>query len=657
MARRVRSVALRYALALGAYALVILLPIGLQRLFKISFDVTPLVIAVMIASAWYLGTGPGLVVAFAFELTLDYFAAKAGADPFTAKAAANAFNRLVLFMSLVLFAGSRRGAERRLREQREWLRVTLTSIGDAVIATDLDGSVNFINPTAEALTGWTTAEAIDKPLGEVFRIVNEETRAPVESPLSIIAREGIVVGLANHTTLLARDGREIPIEDSGAPIKDSYGKVIGAIVVFHDVSERRRAARERDEMLKREQEARVAAESADRIKDEFLATVSHELRTPLTAILGWAAMLNLGPLEEETARGALEVIERNARSQAQIIDDILDVSRIINGKLRIDSRPVVLASVVQAAVETLRPAAAAKGITLTAALAQTDRLVIGDPDRLQQIIWNLVSNAIKFTPQGGRVEVRLEGAGSHLEVRVSDSGVGIDERFLPHVFERFRQADSSTTRAHGGLGLGLAIARHLAELHGGTVSAESDGVGRGASFVVRLPQANGRDEATRPPAAGESRADSAPPAAARAGGAGDSPAGEPDLTGVRVLVVEDEPDTLEILRVALGQYGAQVRTASSSACALEAFSEWQPDVLVSDLGMPGEDGFTLIREVRSLAPERGGAVPAAALTAYVREEDRLRTLEAGYQAHVPKPIEPTALASVVAGLARRAPRA
>jgi len=651
MARRVLSVALRYALALGAYGLVILLPIVLQRLFKISFDVTPLVIAVMIASAWYLGTGPGLVVAFAFELTLDYFAG----FPFTAKAAAIAFNRLVLFVSLVIFAGSRRGAERRLREQREWLRVTLSSIGDAVIATDLDGSVNFINPTAEALTGWTTAQAIRKPLGSVYRVINEETREPVESPFSVIKREGAVVGLANHTTLIARDGREIPIEDSGAPIKDSDGRIIGVIVVFHDVSERRRAALAREQMLKREHAARLAAESADRIKDEFLATVSHELRTPLTAILGWAAMLNLGQLDEETVRNALEVIERNAKSQAQIIDDILDVSRIINGKLRIDSRPVVLSTVVQAAIDTLRPAAAAKDITLTAALEQTNNLVTGDPDRLQQIISNLVSNAIKFTPKGGRVEVQLERTGSHLEVRVSDSGVGIDEQFLPHVFERFRQADSSTTRAHGGLGLGLAIVRHLAELHGGTVVAESDGPGRGASFTVRLPQANGRDESAATHA-GESNVEAAPTGPARTGATGDGSADEPDLTGLRVLVVENELDTLEILRLALGQYGAQVRAASSSAGALEAFSEWKPDVLISDLGMPGEDGFTLIRKVRSLAPAQGGSVPAAALTAYVRDEDRLRALEAGYQAHVPKPVEPSALASVVARLASRAGR-
>jgi PAS domain S-box-containing protein len=359
-----------------------------------------------------------------------------------------------------------------------------------VIATDINGSINFINPTAEAVTGWTTQEAEGKPLGEVFHIVNEETREPVESPFAAIMREGIVVGLANHTTLIARDGREVPIEDSGAPIKDANGQIIGVIVVFHDVSERRRAAQEREQLLKSEQMARGAAEASARIKDEFLATVSHELRTPLTSILGWAAMFNSGMLNEESVHKALRVIEQNARAQKRLIDDILDVSHITSGKLGIDPKPVALAPVIQAAVDTLQPAADAKAITLSVALDGVACLVAGDSDRLQQIVWNLVSNAIKFTPEGGSIEVTLEQRDTHAEIRVSDNGIGIDGEFVPYVFERFRQADSSTTRTYGGLGLGLAVVRHLVELHGGTVSAQSAGAGQGSVFIVRLPLAS-----------------------------------------------------------------------------------------------------------------------------------------------------------------------
>jgi len=483
MVRKIRSIALRYGGALAAFALILF---GLPRVLPVRLDFTWLLIALMIASAWYLGRGPGLLIAFAFEITLDYFTG----PPRNARAAMIVVNRLVLFVSLVLFASSRRNAERRLREQREWLRVTLSSIGDAVIATDIQGRVNFINPTAEAITGWTTREAEGRPLGEVFHIVNEETREAAESPFAAIMRDGLVVGLANHTTLIARDGREVPIEDSGAPIKNAEGHIIGVILVFHDVSERRRAAQEREQLLKSEQTARGAAEASARIKDEFLATVSHELRTPLTSILGWSAMFNSGMLDQDSVHKALRVIEQNARAQKRLIDDILDVSHITSGKLSIDPKPVALAPVIQAVIDTLQPASDAKAIKLALALDSDVDLVAGDPDRLQQIIWNLVSNAIKFTPAQGSIEVRLEGRDGHAEVTVRDSGIGIDRQFVPYVFERFRQADSSTTRSYGGLGLGLAIVRHLVELHGGTVEAESAGAGQGSVFTVRLPLAS-----------------------------------------------------------------------------------------------------------------------------------------------------------------------
>lgn len=640
MVREIHSTTLRYGLALGSFGLAIIVVLGLPRITTVRIDLTTLIIFVMIGSAWYLGRGPGLLIAFLFELTLDYFST----NQFTGRFWIIAFNRSVLFVSLVLFASSRRKAERRLREQRELLQVTLSSIGDAVIATDIKGQITFINPTAAMITGWNASEAVGKSFNEVFQIIKEETGEPVESPFEIVKREGSVVGLANHTVLITRDGHHLPIEDSGAPIKDPDGKMIGVIVVFHDTSERRRIEQEREALLRSEQEARKEAEASDRLKDEFLATVSHELRTPLSAILGWSAMLNLGDIDPETRDNALKVIERNARSQASIIDDILDVSRIITGKLNIEQRTVDLAPIVHTAIDTLHPAATAKGIKLTVAIQQTKALVTGDPARLQQIVWNLVSNAIKFTPSGGRIAVHLDQVDSQLELSVSDTGIGISKPFLPHVFERFRQADSSTTRAHGGLGLGLAVVRHLVELQGGTVMAESEGIGKGSLFKVSLPAASSIAlpfEAEEKPAAIPLPSDS------REHGR------EFDLRGLRVLVVDDELDTLEIVSLLLRRYGAVVRTSLSSGHALEVFNEWKPNVLISDLGMPEEDGFTFISKVRSLPPEAGGKTPALALTAYVREEDRLRTLAAGYEMHVRKPVEPYSLAEAVARLGKR----
>jgi PAS domain S-box-containing protein len=644
MGKNIRSALLRYGLPLFGFVLLLLFPLGLQRFFSIRFDSTFLVIALMIASAWFSGRGPGLMIALLFEVTIDYFGAT---PPTSVRFAVITFNRLALFISLVVFTSSRRKAENRLRQQHELLQVTLSSIGDAVIATDLDGRINFLNPTAEALTGWAMSEAVNQPLDGIFTIVNEKTRQTVENPFALVKRKGAVVGLANHTVLLSKDGREIPIEDSGAPIKDADGKMVGVVLVFHDVSERRRAEQEREELLEREQAARNEAEAANRLKDEFLATVSHELRTPLNAILGWATLLNLSRMDEETVHKAREIIERNARAQAEIISDILDVSRIIAGKLRINAQPLQLAPILQAAVDTVQPAALAKTISLTTSLAYQTDYVIGDADRLQQIIWNLVSNAIKFTPEKGSVDIRLEEVDSHLEVKVIDNGVGIDPKFLPFIFERFRQADSSMTRAHGGLGLGLAIVRHLVELHGGTVAAESGGENQGTSFTVRLPIAT--VQVSEAMASAHMQND-----AKLAGAASPLSASAPDLRGLRVLVVDDEPDALEIISTILILHGATVFTADSSADALRALRESKPDILISDLGMPDEDGYTLIGKIRALPVEQGGRIPAAALTAYAREEDRQQSLAAGFQAHIAKPVDPSTLANEVVRLATHA---
>ena len=383
-------------------------------------------------------------------------------------------------------------------------------------------------------------------------------------------------------------------------------------------------------------------QEANRVKDEFLATISHELRTPLTAILGWAQMLRSGQLDEATAIKALGSIERNAQAQAHLIEDLLDISRIITGKLRLDVRPLELTPIVEAALDAVRPAAEAKGIRLQKQLDPRAGLVSGDPTRLQQVVWNLLSNAIKFTPRGGRVEVQVDRVDSQVELAVRDTGQGIPPHFLPCIFDIFRQADSTITRKHGGLGLGLAIVRHVVEMHGGTVQADSSGEGQGAVFTVRLPLTGIRqagslldgDEGRS--GDGSLRLDHAPA-----------------LHGLQVLVVEDEPETREMLTAVLRRCGAEVRACASSNDALEILRQSKLDVLVSDIGMPGEDGYELIRKVRAMEQEHGGRIPAVALTAYARVEDRLRALSAGYQIHVPKPVEPVELAAVVASFAWR----
>jgi signal transduction histidine kinase len=376
------------------------------------------------------------------------------------------------------------------------------------------------------------------------------------------------------------------------------------------------------------------AQEANRAKDEFLATLSHELRTPLHAMLGWTGMLRRGTMDSAERNRAIEVIERNTRLQAQLIEDLLDVSRIVTGKLRLDVRPLDLPPVIEAALDSVRVAAAAKAIRIETALDPDVGPVSGDADRLQQVVWNLCSNAIKFTPREGRVSVRLDAAGDHARIQVSDTGTGISPAFLPHLFERFRQADSTATRAHGGLGIGLALVRHLVELHGGRVRAESAGEGQGATFTVELPLL----------------ATMATPAALRAER---TPAtdGLPALDGVRVLVVDDELDARELVTAVLERCGAVVELAASAAEAEAALERSAPDVIVSDVGLPGEDGYALVRKLRALDGERAG-IPAIALTAYAHPADRTRALLAGFQMHLAKPIEPEELAAVVANLAR-----
>jgi signal transduction histidine kinase/CheY-like chemotaxis protein len=398
--------------------------------------------------------------------------------------------------------------------------------------------------------------------------------------------------------------------------------------------EQKRAQEERARLL-------AEAEEANRTKDEFLATMSHELRTPMTAILGWTHLLRTNAFGEADFARALETIERNAHVQTKLIDDLLDISRIITGKLRLDVRSVDLGSVIGAAVEATRPTAEAKAIRLQTLVDPKAGPVAGDHDRLQQVVWNLLTNAIKFTPKGGRVQVRLERVDSHVELTVSDSGKGISTEFLPHVFDRFRQADGTTTRVHGGLGLGLSIVRQLVELHGGTVAAESEGKDKGATFIVQLPLMVTRRDLT-----GTTRRHPT------AGGAGSLDA-HPSLEGLRILVVDDEADARDMLRAVLELCGAEVTTAESAEAALEIIGRSRPDVLISDIGMPLEDGYSFIAKVRATEAGQDERIPAIALTAYARVEDRVRALNAGFQVHVPKPIEPVELVAVVASLTGR----
>ncbi|HEY8072577.1 MAG TPA: PAS domain S-box protein [Labilithrix sp.] len=707
-------------------------------------------------------------------------------------------------------------ADRLAREERlrSWIATTLRSIGDAVIATDPDGRVNFMNSVAEDLTAWSETDARGRSLDEVFCIFSEETRATVESPVIKVLREGKVVGLANHTVLRSKSGREIPIADSAAPIRDADGNLFGVVLVFRDATEAKRestrraflasagaalassldykktlaavaqlavpeladwcavdllepgarapehvavahvdpakvewarklgekyppdpnaptgvpnvirtgrpelyaelpaslleaSARDAEHLamikqlklesamlvpllgrertigaitfiyadsgrryseddlvfaaefarraamaienawtMKESEEARAEerrlrreADIANRTKDEFLATVSHELRTPLNAIVGWTVTLRERNPPPEIDR-ALAIVERNARRQARLIEDVLDMSRIISGKMSLTAVVTKVGEIVDGAIEAVSPAAQAKQISLE---VDVDRAltITADSDRLQQVVWNILANAVKFSSKGGVVSVRAFREGSEVSIAVLDHGEGIAPDVQPFVFEPFRQADATTTRRHGGLGLGLAIVKQLVTAHGGTVAVTSAGVGHGAEFVVRLPA-----RAIIPAVVD---AGDAPVSTALAS----SSEAAPRLDGLNVLVVDDEEDARVIVEQVLTDKGANVKTAASAREALELFASSPPDVIVCDIGMPGMDGYALLRTVRALPPTRGGRTPALALTAYARKEDAQRALAAGFQMHAPKPIEPAHLATLVANLGGR----
>lgn len=511
-----------------------------------------------------------------------------------------------------------------------WLAAIIQSSDDAIVSKNLDGIVQSWNPAAERIFGYTAAEMIGRPIATLVPADRPDEEANILARL----RRGERV---DHfeTVRVTKTGQHINVSVTISPIRDSSGRIVGASKVARDITERKRADIEREHLLAAERAARAEAERTSRMKDEFLATLGHELRTPLNAILGWASLLKRPHTKPDGVLSGVAVIERNARVLAQLIEDMLDMSRIVAGKVRLDVQPVELPSVILNALEAVRPAADAKEIRLHHVLDPIAGTVSGDPGRLQQVMWNLLSNAVKFTPRHGRVQIVLERINSHVEISVADSGVGISPEFLPHVFDRFRQADASTTRQHGGLGLGLAIAKHLVELHGGTIGVRSDGPGRGATFMVALPVRVVQPE-VQPPRP------SAPPAAE-----------EISLVGVRVVVVDDDRDARQLIQRVLEDAGAVVSVTDSAQSGIDLVQNDPPDVLISDIGMPLEDGYSLIRRVRNLPKGRGGDVPAVALTAFARAEDRRRALLAGFQMHVAKPVEAAELLVVIASVTHR----
>ena len=532
-------------------------------------------------------------------------------------------------------------AQRLIREGERRYRSLIDNVADyAIFMTDAQGRIATWNGGAEAMLGHTQDEAIGQPI-DLFSTA-EDAAAGIRSKQMEVARQtGRATG---ETWKVRKDGRRLFIESVTVTVLDESGQLSGFAHFLRDVTEKHRIATEREQLLESERAARSEAERASRTKDEFLATLSHELRTPLNAVIGWTAVLRKTKGLPPDAENALNVIDRNARAQAQIIADLLDMSSIISGKVRLDVQRLDMAGIVDATVETVRPTAQAKGVRVKAVLDPNAGPVRGDPNRLQQVLWNLLTNAVKFTPKDGHVTVSLARVSSHLEIEVADTGEGIDAAFLPHVFDRFRQADASTIRRHGGLGLGLSIGKQLVELHGGSITAKSPGPGLGSSFRVSLPlmAANDLPEERGKEALAHSSLESS-----HIGGFCDT-----DLSGMRVLVVDDELDARSLIQRLLQDCKADVVTAASVAEALEIIVGETPDLIVSDIGMPGEDGYGLIRRVRALENGKSG-IPAIALTAYARTEDRVKAINAGFQLHLSKPVEPVELVAMVNSLVKR----
>jgi PAS domain S-box-containing protein len=538
----------------------------------------------------------------------------------------------------------RREHEESLRQSEERFRLLVEGVRDyAIFMLDANGYIVTWNAGAERIKGYKASEIIGQHFSKFYPQEIVESGWP-EHELQVATAEGRFV---DQGWRLRKDGSRFWAHVTISALRDEGGRLRGFAKLTRDVTELKRAESleahgvHRDELLEAERSARVEAQRAARMKDEFLATLSHELRTPLNAILGWTQLLRMPSARDRIdLQRALEVIERNARAQVQLVDDLLDLSRILAGHVRLDVQRIALADIISAALESAQPTATAKGVRLEKVLDTRGSVVSGDPARLQQIVWNLLSNAIKFTPKGGRVQVLLQRVSSHLEVSVSDTGVGIPSSFLPHVFERFSQKDATAAREYGGLGLGLAISKQLVELHGGSIHAHSRGEGQGATFIVKLPLLVSHEERLD-----ETRIHPSHPTDAEH-------LNLPELNGVEVLVVDDEPDARDLVSRILENQGARVVSAASADEALRLLEVSKPHVLVSDVGMPGTDGYQLIRKIRA-TEARGERLPALALTAFARAEDRKRAMLAGYQSHLAKPFDTAELVLMVAGLASR----
>ena len=639
-----------YGIALSAIAFTLLARWLLQPALQSNVPHLMFVLPVAL-SAWYGGFRPGLFATLLSAAIADFFFVQ----PYFALKLNLGEDALQFVMFLFVGGLISWLSEKRLREARaakrsenlleetgQHLEALVHASPLAIMVLDRKARVQLWNPAAERIFGWLPAEVIGRQLPFISPERVDEFQSSFRGKVTMGGSTSI---RETEVCCTRKNGTSLELGVWKAPLRDASGEYGATLYILADITVRKQTEQERLELLANAQVARLEAERASRLKDEFLATLSHELRTPLNAILGWARLLHSGQLDSKTAERAIESVERNAKLQTKLVEDLLDVSRIITGKWRLDPRPVDLRSVLESSLEAVRTTLEAKEITLEKESDPNIGLVLGDPSRLQQILWNLLSNAVKFAPKRGHIWVRLARNGANAEISVKDDGKGISEEFLPYVFERFRQADGSLTRRYGGLGLGLAIVRHLVELHGGTVEVGSAGENQGAIFTVKLPLLSGRISEQ---AANDARtlgsttiADTLPPEFSS------------QLEGLRLLVVDDETGSRDLLETLLEHYGAEVRAAPCAAQALEEVTRFKPDLLISDIEMPEEDGYSLLRKLRFIEENLGGRIPAVALTAHARMEDRLRALAAGFDTHVSKPVEPAELVTVVASLARR----
>jgi PAS domain S-box-containing protein len=602
-----RQTGLGYLAAFVATALVLLV-----RRFVLGDIFGPdaplyLFLFAVVASAWFGGLKAGLLATVLSALAGTYILIVR--DGWLITDTGDRLRLIVFLLSgatISWFAESMHRSRERAHRQRESLRITLDSIGDAVIATDAEGRITSMNPVAAALTGWTQAEAVGRPLQEVFHIVNESSRQRATDPVKRALAEGRIVGLANHTLLIAQDGTERPIDDNASPIKDAEGTIQGVVLIFRDITERKRLYQQLQE--------------ADRRKDEFLAILAHELRNPLAPIRNALQIMRLAGDNRTAVENASVVMERQLQQMVRLIDDLMDVTRIARNKMKLRLERVELGTVMRNAVEISRPLIEAAGHELTVMLPDDPIYVDADAARLAQVFSNLLNNAAKYTERRGRITLRLEREGNHAIVRVKDTGVGISAEHLPNIFEMFSQIERSLERSQGGLGIGLSLAKRLTEMHGGTIEARSEGPNNGSEFIVRLPAIG--DPPTQPQTTAEEE-------------------GKPAPQPCRVLIVDDNEDTVTSLSIMLRILGHEVHSARDGLQALETANSFRPDVVLLDIALPKLNGYEVARRIRQ--ESWGKNMKLVALTGWGQEEDKRRSIEAGFDHHLTKPMEPTAL--------------